>query len=84
MKQLISVDDAVAMVLKDTAALPGEKWRRLHEAAWPRAGAEPSRRCAPSRLSLPSAMDGYAVRAADAAHGAELAVIGESRGRARI
>ena len=78
MKQLISVDDAVAMVLKDTAALPAEM-APLHEAAW-RVLAKDITALRTQPPFPAAAMDGYAVCDADARQGAELAVIGESAG----
>ncbi len=76
MKQLISVEDAVALVLKDTAALPAET-TPLHEAAW-RVLAHDISALRTQPPFNAAAMDGYAVCDADAHQGAELAVIGES------
>lgn len=76
MKQLISVEDAVALVLKGTEALPSEM-TPLHDAAWRVLAAD----IAALRTQPPfhaAAMDGYAVADADARQGAELTVIGES------
>lgn len=76
MKQLISVEDAVALVLKDATPLASEIVP-LHEAAW-RVLADD---IAALRTQPPfnaAAMDGYAVCDGDAHEGAVLTVIGES------
>jgi molybdopterin molybdotransferase len=74
---LLPVDDALARLLAGAATLPAET-APLHDAAW-RVLAEP---IAALRTQPPfdaSAMDGYAVRAADiAALPASLSVIGEA------
>jgi molybdopterin molybdotransferase len=72
---LMPVADAYAAVLKDTAALP-EEMAALNDAYHRTL----SRDIAALRTQPPadmSAMDGYAVRAADAVPGARLKVIGE-------
>jgi molybdopterin molybdotransferase len=76
MKQLISVDDAVALVLKDTAPLPAEL-TSLHDAAW-RVLAEDVVALRTQPPFNAAAMDGYAVCDADAKQGMELRLIGES------
>lgn len=76
MKQLISVEEAVAQVLEDTQPLSAEP-ATLHDAAWRVLAAD----IVALRTQPPfnaAAMDGYAVCDADARQGAELAVIGES------
>ena len=76
MKQLISVEDAVALVLQDTGALPAEM-AALHDAAWRvLAGDITALRTQPPFNA--AAMDGYAVCDEDARQSAELTVIGES------
>ena len=71
---MISVEDARARILGALSATPAETVPL--PAAWGRVLARPVL----SRVTQPpadvSAMDGYAVRAADAAEGASLAVIG--------
>ena len=66
MAALLPVADALARVLDgvDAAAARERAARRRRR---PRAGRRSSRRCAPSRPADLSAMDGYAVRAADVA-----------------
>ncbi len=76
MKQLISVEAAVALVLKDTQALPPEM-ATLHDAAW-RVLAEDIVALRTQPPFNAAAMDGYSVCDADAWQGAELTVIGES------
>lgn len=76
MKQLISVEDALALVLQDTGAMPVEMVS-LHDAAF--------RVLAEDLISLrtqppfpAAAMDGYALNGLDAMLGNTLKVIGES------
>ena len=76
MKHLISVEDALALVLQDTDALPVEMVS-LHDAAF--------RVLAQDLISLrtqppfpAAAMDGYALNGEDAAIGNTLKIIGES------
>ncbi len=76
MKQLISVEDAVTLVLKGTHALPAEIVA-LHDAAWRALAAD----VAALRTQPPfnaAAMDGYALCDEDVLQGTELTVVGES------
>ena len=76
MKQLISVEQALAKVLADARPLPAEKVA-LHDAAWRVLAAD----IVALRTQPPfpaAAMDGYAVTDSDALEGAELDLIGES------
>ena len=76
MKQLISVEQALAKVLADARPLPAEKVA-LHDAAWRVLAAD----IVALRTQPPfpaAAMDGYAVADSDARQGAELDLIGES------
>ena len=66
MAALLPVADALARVLDGAEPLPAEHGRADRRAR-PRARRRSSRRCAPSRRTIVSAMDGYAVRAADVA-----------------
>ncbi len=76
MKQLISVEDALALVLQDTDAMPVEIVS-LHEAAFRVLGEDLiSLRTQPPFPA--AAMDGYAINSLDAATGNTLKVIGES------
>ena len=79
---LLPVDEAVMRLLAGVSRCSREKWSLLPM----RLGAS-SRRTSTARLTQPpfpaSAMDGYAVRAADAKAGARLSVIGMSRAGAR-
>jgi molybdopterin molybdotransferase len=75
-KQLISVDEALALVLQDTDAMPLETVT-LHEAAFRVLGEDLiSLRTQPPFPA--AAMDGYALNGLDAALGNTLKVIGES------
>lgn len=76
MKQLIPVEEAVALVLKDAAPL-GSETVALHEAAWRVLAADVEARRTQPPFDA-AAMDGYAIFDADAREGANLTVIGES------
>lgn len=76
MKQLISVDEALALVLQDTETMPVETVS-LHDAAFRVLGQDLiSLRTQPPFPA--AAMDGYALNGLDAALGNTLKVIGES------
>ena len=81
---LLSVADALARVLDGVAPLP-RRGRAAGRGRRPRAGRGSSRRCARSRRPIVSAMDGYAVRAADVASvPATLKVDRRGRGRPAV
>src|SRR5262245_57610049 len=73
---LLSVDDALARLLSDAAPLEPETVA-IGDAAG-RVLAEPVKALRTQPPFPASAMDGYAVRAADLSPGARLAVIGEA------
>ena len=76
MKTLISVEDAVTLVLQVALALPAEA-APLHDAAW-RVLADDVVALRTQPPFNAAAMDGYAVCDVDARQGAEMTVIGES------